>query len=403
MLKKIASIVILGSSLMSPMALADCGFASQHQIKSFTASFQAWKAVTEEMKKCGNFRAELDNEFRYKQPEAFAANPSLYHIAGVSTSTIVPLVNAKTIRPLDDLVEKYGQQLSPNQLIKIDGQTMAIAMMINTQHLVYRKDILEQLDIAPPTTYEEMIAAAEKIQDAGLMRYPLTGTFKTGWDLAMEFINMYIGYGGQFLNEANAPTVNSEAGRKTLQTMKQLTKYMDPEFLISDSTHVQKNLQHDKAAMANLWSSRASALNDPAESQVAGKIGLAAAPASVQGGKPAATLWWDGITIATNISDQEAEEAFRIAIAGMTPEMANNNNVATWLIPGFEPSANSLGAIANAKAGTPPYPASTPMGMMVSALGNSVSDYLVGSKSLDATLQDIENKYLVSAKESGLL
>jgi hypothetical protein len=67
--------------------------------------------------------AELDQEFRTKQPAAFAANPSLYQIGGVSNGTITPLLNEGTIRPLDDLVEKYGQNLTPNQLIKIDGRS----------------------------------------------------------------------------------------------------------------------------------------------------------------------------------------------------------------------------------------------------------------------------------------
>ena len=78
-----------------------------------TNSFDAWKAVTEAMSECGNVTATLDSEFKDKQPDAFAANPSLYEIGGVSGSTITPLLNAGTIRPLDDLVAKYGQNLNP--------------------------------------------------------------------------------------------------------------------------------------------------------------------------------------------------------------------------------------------------------------------------------------------------
>ena len=35
--------------------------------------------------------------------------------------------------------------MTPNQLIKIDGKIMAIAFMVNMQHLFYRKDIFEEL------------------------------------------------------------------------------------------------------------------------------------------------------------------------------------------------------------------------------------------------------------------
>ena len=38
---------------------------------------------------------------------------------------------------------------------------------------------------------------------------------------------------------------------------------------------------------------------------------LAAAPTVGGGTIPAATLWWDGFTIAKNISDEDAEASFR--------------------------------------------------------------------------------------------
>ena len=202
---------------------------------------------------------ELDQEFRTKQPAAFAANPPLYQLGGVSNGTITPLVNEGTIRPLDDLVAKYGQDLSPNQLIRIDGKIMAIAMMVNTQHLQYRADILKDLAIAVPTTWDEVLAAAEKIKEAGVVDYPLGATMKSGWDLGEDFINMFYGYGGQLVDENNMPTVDNEAGIKALETMKAITAYLDPEYLVSDSTYVQQQFQQGKIAIANLWASRAGA------------------------------------------------------------------------------------------------------------------------------------------------
>ena len=112
-------------ALVSNFAWAGCSFTNVTEVRSLTNSFDAWKAVTEAMSECGNVTATLDSEFKDKQPDAFAANPSLYEIGGVSGSTITPLLNAGTIRPLDDLVAKYGQNLNPNQLIKIDVKLWA--------------------------------------------------------------------------------------------------------------------------------------------------------------------------------------------------------------------------------------------------------------------------------------
>jgi len=380
---------------------AACSFENSTPIKSLSNSFEAWKIVTDSMAECGNFSAELDNEFKDKQPEAFAANPSLYQIGGVSNSTLVPLLNAGDIRPLDDLVAKYGQDLSANQLIKVNGKVMAIAMMVNAQHLMYRSDVLADLGIDEPTTYDEVLAAAEKIKQAGVVDYPLGGTFKSGWNLAEEFVNMYLGEGQPFFGEGNTPSINNASGVASLEMLKKLSAYMDPEYLVSDSTYVQQQFQQGKIAMANLWASRAAAMNDEAESQVVGKITMSAAP---QGSaRPASSIWWDGIVIASNITDEEADAAFRVAMEGLdTESVQTNNDAAIWLIKGYEPGPLAAGAAATAGAGAAPYPASPQFGLMHTALGNGVADYLTGAKDAQTTLADIEAAYLTAAKEAGL-
>ena len=81
-------------ALVSNISWAACSFTNITEVRSLSNSFDAWKAVTEAMSECGNVTATLDSEFKDKQPDAFAANPSLYEIGGVSGSTITPLLNA---------------------------------------------------------------------------------------------------------------------------------------------------------------------------------------------------------------------------------------------------------------------------------------------------------------------
>ncbi len=400
---KLKSILLAGAmSFAAAGAWADCAFENDVPLKSLSAGFEAWKAVTDAMAECGNFSASLDQEFREKQPEAFAADPALYQIGGVSNATLVPLLNAGTIRPLDDLVEKYGQDLLPNQLIKVDGKTMAIAMMVNAQHLMYRDDVLAELGIEEPKTYADVLAAAAKIKEAGLMDYPIGGTFKTGWNLGQEFVNMYLGEGGQFFGDGNMPAINNDQGVAALETMKAMTEYMDPEYLVSDSTYVQQQFQQGKIAMANLWASRAAAMNDEAESQVVGKVTMAAAP--MGSAVPATTIWWDGIVLASNMSDEEADAAFRVALEGMDGDMvSSNNDTAVWLSTAYTPGDLAAGAAASAEGGAKAYPASGPMGIMHTSLGNGLADYLTGAKDAQTTLADIEADYITAAKEAGLI
>lgn len=383
-----------------------CDFENQTEVTMLSAAFEAWVAVTDHMAACGNFSPELDQEFRTKQPEGFAASPSLYQLGGVSNGTITPLLNAGTIRPLDDLIAEYGQQLTPNQLIQIDGQTMAVAMMVNTQHLMYRSDILADLGLDVPTTWEEVLTTAAAIQEAGVVDYPLGATMMSGWNLAQEFVNMYSGFGGTFVNEDNTPNVNTEAGLAALDVMMRMTEYMDPEYLVSDSTYVQQQFQQGRIAMANLWASRAGAMNDEAESQVVGLIGSAAAPLAMEGGAPATTLWWDGIVVAANISDEEAANAFRLAMVGLDSQTVEQApDAAIWLISGYEPNEMSSGAIASAIANPAPpsYPSTTQMGLMHTALGNELTAFFTGDVSAETALAAVEASYTVAAQEAGLL
>ena len=391
-------------SVMSSGSYAACSFTNVNTVKSLSAGFEAWKAVTSAMAECGNVEAELDQEFRKKQPEAFAANPSLYHIGGVANSTAVPLIDAGTIRPLDDLVAKYGQNLKDNQLVRVDGKIMAIAMMVNAQHMMYRNDIFADLGIAEPQTYEDVLAAAKKIKAAGVVDYPLGGTYKTGWNLAEEFVNMYMGFDGAFFNDDLSPSINNANGVAALEMMKSLTEYMDPEYLVSDSTYVQQQFQQGKIAMANLWASRAGAMNNADESQVVGLVTMSTAPTVGGGSTPASTLWWDGIVIAANISDAAAENAFRVAMEGLDTEMVKaNNDAAVWLVDGYEPTATAAGAFATANNGAKPYPASKQMSLMHTALGNGIAAFLTGEKSASDALADIEAAYTTAAKEAGVL
>jgi multiple sugar transport system substrate-binding protein len=393
-------------ALMGSTAMATCAFENTVPLKSLTAGFEAWKSATTAMAECGNFTAELDQEFATKQAAAFGASPSLYHIGGVANETIVPLLNAGLIRPLDDLVAKYGQNLQPNQLIQVDGKIMAIAMMVNTQHLMYREDIFTELGLAVPTTYDEVLSTAEAIKAAGKVEYPLGATYKAGWNLAQDFVNLYFGTGAALVNADGSPSVNNENGVKTLEMMKALTAYMDPEYLTSDSTVVQQQFQQGKIAMANLWASRGGAMDDAAESQVVGKVSGAATPAVMAGGAPATTLWWDGIVIASNITDEEADAAFRVALEGIDPEMVEaHNDDAIWLIPGFVPGRLAQGAIATATATPTPisYPSTTTQGLIHSALGNQLQAFFTGEKSATDTLAAVEADYVAAAKEAGVL
>ena len=336
-------------------------------------------------------------------------NPAEYTSAIVANSSIVALMNEDVIRPLDDLVAKHGGDLKSSQLIKVNGKIMAVAFMANAQHLMYRKDVLADLGISVPKTYEEMLAAAEKIRASGKMSNPVGGAYKAGWNLAQEFNNMFLGYGGSHFEAGSAnPSVNSEAGVNALNMMKALSEYMNPDFLTHDSNVTNAEYRAGNIALLNMWGSRASSQTTAEGVTDAVKNGHAiAGPMTVGGGSTAAsTLWWDGWTVAKNISDAEAEATFIAMMNGISPSMMSDENIRTqavWLIDGYKPTDAAIGVFEAAKMGTTPYPMLPYMGLMHTALGAELPDFMQGKESAEQALADVEAAYIAAAKEKGYL
>ena len=336
-------------------------------------------------------------------------NPAEYTSAIVANSSIVALMNEDVIRPLDDLVAKHGGDLKSSQLIKVNGKVMAVAFMANAQHLMYRKDVLADLGISVPKTYEEMLAAAEKIRSSGAMQNPVGGAYAAGWNLAQEFNNMFLGYGGSHFESGSAnPSVNSEAGVNALNMMKSLSEYMNPDFLTHDSNATNAEYRAGNIALLNMWGSRASSQTTAEGVTDAVKNGHAiAGPMTVGGGSTAAsTLWWDGWTVAKNISDAEAEATFIAMMNGISPSMMSDENIRTqavWLIDGYKPTDAAIGVFEAAKMGTTPYPMLPYMGLMHTALGAELPDFMQGKESAEQALADVEAAYIAAAKEKGYL
>ena len=336
-------------------------------------------------------------------------NPAEYTSAIVANSSIVALMNEDVIRPLDDLVAKHGGDLKSSQLIKVNGKIMAVAFMANAQHLMYRKDVLADLGISVPKTYEEMLAAAEKIRSSGKMDNPVGGAYKAGWNLAQEFNNMFLGYGGSHFEAGSAnPSVNSEAGVNALNMMKALSEYMNPDFLTHDSNVTNAEYRAGNIALLNMWGSRASSQTTAEGVTDAVKNGHAiAGPMTVGGGSTAAsTLWWDGWTVAKNISDAEAEATFIAMMNGISPSMMSDENIRTqavWLIDGYKPTDAAIGVFEAAKMGTTPYPMLPYMGLMHTALGAELPDFMQGKETAEQALADVEAAYVAAAKEKGYL
>jgi len=254
-----------------------------------------------------------------------------------------------------------------------------------------------------------MLAAAKMIREQGIMENPVGGAYAAGWNLAEEFVNMYLGMGGSHFKPGSAePNINTEAGIKTLEMMKALSDYMNPDFLTHDSNATNAEFRAGNVALMNMWGSRAATLvsADGVAQEVVDGFAIDG-PMTVGGGSiPASTLWWDGWTVAKNISDEEAEATFIAMMNGISPTMMANEEIRTqavWLIDGYQPTDAAKGVFAAAGMNTIPYPMLPYMGLMHTALGNELVDFMKGDESAEQALKDAEAAYIAAAKEKGFL
>lgn len=412
-MNKILKSGLLVAALLGSTAIAhaDCGIENG-RVSIVGNEFPAIQTVGKGAEACATDSVEVKTNLTADHQKinlaGMTGNPAEYTSAIVANSSIVALMNDDVIRPLDDLVAKHGSDIKKNQLITIGGKVMAIAFMANAQHLVYRADVLEKAGVEVPTTYEEMLAAAEKIRSMGIMENPVGGAYKAGWNLAQEFTNMFIGHGGEFFKAGTAEvTINNEKGVATLEMLKALTEYMNPDYLTHDSNATNAEYRAGNVALMNMWGSRAATLTEAEGVSDEVKAGFAiAGPMTVAGGDtPATTLWWDGWTVAKNISDADAEATFLALKNAISPAILNDETTqqAVWLIDGYQPTDKAKGVFAAAEAGSTPYPMLPFQGLLHTALGAEIPDYLQGKEDAAKTLADIEAAYNAAAKEKGYL
>jgi len=189
--------------------------------------------------------------------------------------------------------------------------------------------------------------------------------------------------------------------------LKSLSQYMNPDYLTHDSNGTSSEWKAGNVAMMSMWGSRIGRLT---KTEGTAKAVIdhtsTSGPLTVGGGTtPATTLWWDGWTVAKNISDKDAEATFKALVNGISPSMLNEETMpqAVWLIDGYKPNPAAAGVFAAAKSGSRPYPMLPFQGLLHSALGAELSDFMQGKEDAASALADVEAAYTAAAKEKGFL
>jgi multiple sugar transport system substrate-binding protein len=410
-MKRLKTALLAGALLALPsVGWAACQVEGTGEVNVISNAFPSLEHIAKAMQECnGNgvtVTVKLTTEHEEETTQAFGSGTSPFEIAQVSNGSFTPLYAKGLLQPMTDLVEKYKDKykIEDSMLVTFDGEVYAIAFQSNLQYLFYRKDLFEKHGIEVPKTYDELLAAAEKLKGEEGIEFPLAGPYKAGWNIATEFTNLYLSMGGEFFKPGTAePAFNNEKAVATLELIKKLMAHMSPNSLALATGDVTTSFQQGTVAMSNMWASRAGAMDDAAVSKVVDKIGFAPSPATVAGGPPASAVWWDGFVMPKSM-DGDRDLAFQVLMEGLDEEtVMSGADLANWLRSVYKPTRYSEMVMKSMEAGAASWPTEPFFDLAHGAIGNAIPDFLSGKESAEQSLKDAEAAYLQAAKEQGYL
>ncbi len=244
-----------------------------------------------------------------KTTATLAGDSGTYDIIETYTYAIPDLASRGKLQPLDDLLAKYQDKYTLNELdpntinsMKYEGKLYGLPMQSQLLTMVYRKDLFEKNGLTPPTTFEELRTGAKKLQDAEGMKYPIALPLLSTADLDTAFAATLGSQDSAFFvdPETKTPNFDKEPTAKALEQLKSLQPYMDPQVTTFDQPKVQQQLYNGKAAVAVMFSGRMSDMVNQKNTKLYDKFAFAAPPAVFEGGKAYSTVSTDGWSIPFN-------------------------------------------------------------------------------------------------------
>ena len=197
----------------------------------------------------------------------------------------------------------------------VDGRLVAMPIFTDAPALYYRTDLLEKHGASVPTTWEELTATAQMIQDAEraegnseLWGFVWQGNAYEGLTCdALEWVKSH--GGGQIIEPDGTISINNENAVRAIELAASWVGTISPEGVVSYQEEESRGVwQTGNAVFMRNWP-YAYSLGNSADSAVAGKFGVTTLPsggdgsaATLGGWNIAVSKYGDNIDIATDLA-----------------------------------------------------------------------------------------------------
>lgn len=253
-----------------------------------------------------------------------SSKSNAYDITYITPSDLGEFASNGWLVPLDDYIQKYWDEYNfgdiPQYLwdaYTYDGHIYGIPSHQWAMDLFYRADLLDEAGIAVPENLDQLVEAAKALNKDG--RSGICLTLQATDMLMVTYQSFLTACGGWFWDDNYEPQFSSEASLRAIDYMLQLYQYTPDDCSGYGNNEATVAMCQDLCAMTMMQTTRSAAMNDPAQSQVSGKISFAAAPMDIKGGKSAAIWNTAGYSICAS-STNDPETCFVTIANALTEE-----------------------------------------------------------------------------------
>jgi sorbitol/mannitol transport system substrate-binding protein len=222
------------------------------------------------------------------------------------------------LRPIGDLPADFDLDdvfKSLRDGLSYEGKLYALPFYGESSMLMYRKDLLEAKGLTMPDqpNYEDLKRIADALTDKSKGVYGITLRGKPGWGENMAFLDTLINtFGGTWFDMKWTPTIDTPEWKKAIGFYVDLMKADGPPG--ASSNGFNENLTLMTSGKAAMWIDATVAggmLENPKESQVAGKMGYAQSPIEAT---PNGSHWLWSWAFAIPKAAKQAEAAEKFAV-----------------------------------------------------------------------------------------
>ena len=177
------------------------------------------------------------------------------------------------------------------------GKFYAVPYVGNSQLFFYRKDLFGMAHLTEPKTWDDVLAAAARLQYRQVINEKVSERFgyvmraAPGNAAVTDFMPLFWAYGAELLDANGNPTVNTPAGIAALDMMLRLGRYSPPGYAGFNADEVSAHLLQSTAAMSINWPAWITAMDDPTKSKVTNQISFAQMPGERRPGQAELGAW----------------------------------------------------------------------------------------------------------------